>query len=203
MPVPLGISLDTDNDVDPATVETNGTDRFILFVGRLVRRKGAAWFANQVVPLLPDDVGFKVVGTPWDRDEVAAVEAAPRTSYLGRVGQEDLSRLRHAAALTVMPNRAVGAADMEGFGLAALEAVAANSLLVASGIEGIKDAVIDGSTGFLLPEGEPQIWATKIRELLDWPMDRRVQFLENARAVLKRQYSWDRVARETLDAIAR
>jgi glycosyltransferase involved in cell wall biosynthesis len=48
-----------------------------------------------------------------------------------------------------MPNIPVSG-DMEGFGLTALEASASGSLVVASDLEGISDAIRDGKNGFLI-----------------------------------------------------
>jgi phosphatidylinositol alpha-1,6-mannosyltransferase len=154
-----------------------------------------------VLPRLPQDVEFRVVGAPWNAREVAALRAAPRTAYLGRVPDAELQLLRRQATVTVMPNRSAGAGDIEGFGLAALEAVAGGSFLVAAGIEGIVDAVVDGTTGFLLPAGDAEAWASKLTELLDWPAAARAQFLAQARQVLAAQFSWHRVAAQTLAAI--
>jgi glycosyltransferase involved in cell wall biosynthesis len=55
---------------------------------------------------------------------------------------------------------------MEGFGLAILEAAMRGTLTVASGIEGIRDAVIDGQTGILLDAEEPDAWAERISALV-------------------------------------
>ena len=170
----------------------------MLFVGRIVPRKGLAWFAENVLPRLPEDVLFKIIGTVWDEDELRRALSNSRAEYIGRVSDRALHHLRHRAAVTVMPNRHLDQADMEGFGLAALEAAANGSILVASGIEGIVDAVIDGKTGFLLPEGDTELWAAKVSELLGWAPAERGAFLAEARLVIADRYSWDRVARQTL-----
>lgn len=203
--IPLGVRLGTEV---PAAVATgiagadsqNSTDgRYVLFVGRLVPRKGAAWFAENVLNRLPEDISFKIVGTAWDNAELHRALANPRTEYLGPVPDDALLHLRRNAVVTVMPNRILDDAEMEGFGLVALEAAAQGSLLVASGIEGIVDAVVDGKTGFLLPEGDSDQWARKICELLAWSPAERGAFLANAKKIIAERYSWDRVARETLE----
>lgn len=193
--VPLGIKLPQDEGEAPATPAGG---REVLFVGRIVPRKGLAWFAESVLPLLPEDVTLKIAGTVWDRDELSRALENPRAQYLGRLDDRALAQARRRAAATVMPNRSHGAGDMEGFGLAALEAAAHGSVLAASGIEGIVDAVDDGRTGFLLPEGCAQRWAETLNEVLAWPEARRAAWLAEARRILARDYSWDRVARQTI-----
>jgi len=208
VPIPLGVTLDAEDPEAAATAAAGGASRtlsdgrYVLFVGRLVPRKGAAWFAENVLDRLPEDVGFKIVGTAWDHDELRRALKNPRTEYLGRIPDDALRHLRRNAAVTVMPNRTLEDAEMEGFGLVALEAAANGSLLVASGIEGIVDAVVDGKTGFLLPEGDAEQWARKICELLAWSSAERGVFLAEARRIIAERYSWDRVARETLELAA-
>ena len=48
--------------------------------------------------------------------------------------------------------------DMEGFGLVTIEAAVRGTPVLASGIEGIRDAVIDGETGTLLPPQDADRW---------------------------------------------
>lgn len=199
--VPLGVSLPE----EPLAAESEtqkparrSSDRYVLFVGRIVPRKGLAWFAENVLRRLPTGVGLKIVGGLWDKDELDRALMIPHTEYLGRVDDNELRSIRCGAAATIMPNRSLDDGDMEGFGLAALEAAADGSVLVASGIEGITDAVIDGETGFLVPEGDADAWDAKLNEVLTWTPAGRAQFVAQAQAVIAERYSWDRVARETL-----
>ncbi len=78
----------------------NVPGRFVLFVGRLIRRKGCAWFATQVLPLLPPDITLTVAGTVWDEAELAALKS-DRITYLGAVDQARLGALM-AEALCVV-----------------------------------------------------------------------------------------------------
>lgn len=196
--VPLGVALPDFVAPEPAAGMPSSGGRPILFVGRIVPRKGLAWFAEQVLPRLPGNVQLEVVGSAWDAGELERATQCGRVRYLGRVPDATLSTLRRRAIVTVMPNRSLGGSDIEGFGLAALEAAADGSVLLASAIEGIIDAVIDGKTGFLLPEGDAEAWAARILDVLAWSPERRSAFVAGARAVLATRYSWDRVARETL-----
>ncbi|WP_243649197.1 glycosyltransferase family 4 protein [Luteibacter rhizovicinus] len=173
---------------------------FILFVGRLVKRKGAAWFANEVMPLLPGNLRLVVVGKCWDRNELDVLRDSPRIEYREFVSSEELLALRSSALVVIMPNIPSGGVDVEGFGLTALEAAADGGVLLASGIEGIVDAVIDHTTGFLLPAGDAVRWAEKIEEIRTWSQERRTAFIRGAREVIVSLYSWRVVAERTLEA---
>ncbi len=88
-----------------------------------------------------------------------------------------------------MPNIQVDG-DEEGFGLVALEASIRGTYVLAAGIEGITDAVIDGENGSLLPTGDAQAWAKKIKELLsDKP--RLAVLSEKGKHFTRANYSWN------------
>jgi D-inositol-3-phosphate glycosyltransferase len=55
---------------------------------------------------------------------------------------------------------------MEGFGLAAVEAATRGTLVIASAIEGIRDAVIDGVTGIAVEAGNPASFTEAIARLM-------------------------------------
>ncbi len=201
--VPLGVTLPEKppalTAIDAARqAAARAKDKYILFVGRIVPRKGLSWFVENVLPRLDEGVSLKIVGAAWDKHELARALRNARAIYLGRVDDQELQRLRDGAAVTVMPNLNLNDGDMEGFGLAALEAAAGGSLLVASNVEGIVDAVVDKETGFLAKGGDADDWVEKVSKLLSWSANERARFLANARDVIEKWYSWDRVARETL-----
>lgn len=191
--VPLGVRL-------PPRVQGTppGRGGYVLFVGRLVRRKGVAWFTHNVLPLLPAELRLKVVGKCWDEDEWAAIRGNRRVDYCGVVTDKTLRELRNSALVTIMPNIRVRGTDIEGFGLTALEAAADGGVLLASDIEGIVDAVIDGQTGFLLPAEAEETWASKIIEIMKWSNQQREQFVLRSRKEIEDRFSWSHVATNTM-----
>ncbi len=191
--VPLGVRLNGPPN------QSAGTGRHVLFIGRLLRRKGARWFAENVLPRLPEDVRFKVVGKAWDRDEAVALQKISRVDYLGYLSDAELIELKARTRVMVMPNiPSESMGDVEGFGLAALEAGAGGLPLVASDIEGLTDAVRHGETGFLVPAGDIDAWVGQIIELLEWDDSSYRTFASRARTALREHYTWQRVAEDTL-----
>ena len=173
---------------------------YVLFVGRIVKRKGAGWFTANVLPCLPEPIKFRVAGRVWDKDEFSILENHPRVEYLGYVDDEQLNELRRNALVMVMPNiRTSDGSDVEGFGIAALEAAAMGVPLVASNLEGIKDAVRQGETGFLVPPEAPKAWVEMINEIGMWTGARRLEFGQKSITAVQRHYSWNRVAMDTLE----
>lgn len=173
--------------------------RSLLFSGRLVTRKGCAWFVRNVMPLLPDDLTLDVAGTVWDDTEAKALDD-PRVRYLGRLDQADVFRAYTEALCVVVPNIEMPNGEFEGFGLVALEAAAVGGVVLASRHDGLKEAVIDGVTGFHLPPGDAPAWAEKIREISGWDDDERVRFTRNAKQVCAEKFTWGRVAADTFAA---
>ncbi|HET9416856.1 MAG TPA: glycosyltransferase family 4 protein [Candidatus Limnocylindria bacterium] len=139
-----------------------------LTIGRLVRRKGVLWFVREVMPRLPASVVYVVAGdgpmAAEVKDAAVRLGLTSRVRLLGRVDDETREELLLGADLFVQPNVRVPG-DMEGFGLAILEAAMRGTLTVASGIEGIRDAVVDGQTGILLNAEEPGAWVERISAL--------------------------------------
>lgn len=195
--VPLGVRLPT--QTRPKTFPTSN-NRYILYVGRIVRRKGALWFAQEVLPLLPEDVKLYVVGQIWDKKEGEKLKKIPRVQMFGYVEDQELLTLRDEAHSVIMPNiPSDDETDVEGFGLVSLEAAVEGSVVVASALEGITDAVRDGETGFLARPKDAQHWASILGKILEWDTNTRQQFIEKAYLSIKEHYSWSRVANDTLD----
>jgi glycosyltransferase involved in cell wall biosynthesis len=74
--------------------------------------------------------------------------------------------LMAGADLFVQPNVAV-LGDMEGFGLVAIEAAMRGTVVVASDLEGLSDAVQDGVTGDLVASGDAEAWIAHLGRLLE------------------------------------
>lgn len=175
--------------------------RHLLFAGRLVERKGCAWFIRHVLPLLPSDIELHVAGPQTDPAEAAAL-ASPRVRYLGTLGGEDLARAYRQALAVVVPNIEPANGEFEGFGLVGCEAAAAGGVVLAANCGGLPAAVTDKVTGMLVETGNPAAWAQAIGELAGWTANRRERFLNGALASVERDYRWDRVAKATLEAYA-
>lgn len=172
---------------------------YVLFVGRLIRRKGCGWFIANVLPELDAELRLVVAGTQWDRAETEALDNE-RVSYLGAVFGSELARLRREATAVVMPNISCEGRDFEGFGLTAVETAADQGVLLAAAVDGVVDAVIDGITGFLMPAGEPAAWIRRIHEIRGWTPASRESFVREACSRARQEFTWQRVARQTLNA---
>lgn len=165
----------------------------LLFAGRLIERKGCGWFVREVLPRLPEGVGLDVAGTLWSASERALADD-PRVRFLGPLAGEELARAYRKALCVIVPNIPMANGEYEGFGLVAPEAAAAGGVVLASRCDGLVDAVIDTTTGYLVEPANARAWRGAIAEVLGWTGERRRAFLTRSVAEAQRAFSWERVA---------
>ena len=158
-------------------------------------------FAQDVLPLLGSHITLEDVDRPGDNGVGYCCEHSPRLSTEGQSpASKNCGGVRDARALAVVvPNIPTGH-DSEGFGLTALGGAADGGVLIASGIEGIVDAVVDGETSFLLPALEMLLHrASKIREISNGHPTERVLFVQHAKEIVRARYSWSHVSCQLLE----
>lgn len=190
------VPLATDLRCEPAA---DFDPRRIVFAGRLVRRKGLSWFVREVLPLLPDTIRLSVIGTRWDEAENTALEHQ-QVDFLGPKPQSELAQHFAKATCVIVPNIEIDNGEYEGFGLVAPEAASAGGVVLAASSGGLKDAVVDGETGFQLAPGDAEAWAAKITEIAGWSAQERREFVSRSQELAHSYYSWSRVAAETCAA---
>ena len=174
-------------------------DVVLVTVGRLVKRKGVEWFVRNVMPKLKDQkVKYLIVGGGEDHDRIAqCIEEkglGDKVKMLGRVETEELNSIYTHADAFIMPNIHVEG-DMEGFGLVAVEASLAGLAVFASGIEGIRDAVIDQKNGWVMESGNADQYADRIKDLCANREDYKKKAEEFSRYT-REKYSWKAICRQ-------
>jgi len=110
----------------------------------------------------------------------------------GFVPHDELQRLYARAAVVACPSR------REGFGVACLEAMAHARPVVATSVGGLRDLVVDGETGLVVPPGDPPALRAALERLLgDRELRRRLGDAGRERA--RRHFSWDAVTDATVE----
>jgi phosphatidylinositol alpha-1,6-mannosyltransferase len=164
-------------------------------VGRLVPRKGVAWFVSQVMPRLPDDVVYLVAGEGPDRRRIEAAIAehnlSTRVKLLGSISDQELETLYCGSDLFVMPNVPVSN-DMEGFGLVMLEAGLCGLPTIASALEGITDVVREGENGHLVSSLDADAFRSAIVRYYNDP-SLLTSASSRAREYTLSRFGWSRV----------
>jgi len=113
-----------------------------------------------------------------------------RVEFAGQVARTALPGLLRSADLMV------SLSEYDPAGASVLEAMACGTPVVAAAADGRVDAVIDGTTGIVVPPHRPAMLAERIRQLLAHPMQ-LAAFGVAAADRARSRYSWDRIARET------
>ena len=155
--------------------------RLLLFVGRLQPFKGpevairALAEAVARAPQVAGDVVLAVVGGSTGREgepdqatklmELAAnIGVSDRVIFFPPQPHARLADFYSAAEAVLVPSRS------ESFGLAALEAEACGTPVIAAAAGGLRYVVVDGQTGFLVEGHEPGDYADRILKILSDPM---------------------------------
>jgi glycosyltransferase involved in cell wall biosynthesis len=174
--VPSGVEL-------PSEVGPEANPPEVLFAGRLSPEKGVLELVEAA-----ERMKLVVAGDGPLRDRVPQA--------LGFVPPAELDRLYARAAVVACPSR------REGFGVACLEAMAHGRPVVASGVGGLLDLVVNGETGILVEPGNvPALRRALERLLADAALRRRMGEAGRRRAA--ERFSWDSVTTKTLDVYAR
>ncbi|HIQ39263.1 MAG TPA: glycosyltransferase family 1 protein [Methanothermococcus okinawensis] len=178
--------------------------KILLSVGRLVERKGFHWFVEDIIPKLlevRDDFVYLIVGDgPYRKKIEKIIDKKDLRKYvvlLGRVDDEMLESLYNIADIFVMPNIPVEG-DMEGFGVVILEANVHGVPVVASNLEGIKDAVINGETGILVEPLNTQRFVEEVLKMMD-VIEKNGAIKRKIRDIIIEKYSWDNISKKYLE----
>jgi glycogen synthase len=194
------------NGIDPATP-------YLLFVGRITRQKG---FQHLVRAIQFMDRDFHIVlcaaapDTPELAEEMRIAVGRAKAQRPGiiwineMVNQQTACELYSHAAVFVCPS------IYEPFGIINLEAMACETPVVASAVGGIREVVVDGETGFLIPlqqmkespfeATDPEKFARDLAQRVNELMkDRqlRERFGKAGRKRVEENFSWAAIAEKT------
>lgn len=164
----------------------------IATTGRLIARKGHAWFIEHVLPHLPHNVVYCIAGSGPEQTSIeATIECAnmqEQVLLLGRISDAEQKILLNTCDAFIQPNIHISF-DYEGFGIAPLEASLCARNVFASHIDGLPSAIIDGKNGTLLPCEDANTWITALTAYCEHP-----SISIQAREYTKKEFSWERIA---------
>jgi len=158
----------------PPVHRSSGDGSFrILFVGRLVERKGVTYLID-AVQRLPSGVRahLTVIGEGPERAALEAQAAAGldgRVDFRGRVDDKDLQDAFAAADVLVLPSIVDARGDTEGLGVVLLEAMSCGVPVVGSRAGGITDIIEDEESGLLVPPADSALLASTLERLVRDP----------------------------------
>ena len=160
---PIGIDVEVFRPAD-----TRAKDPLVLFVGRLVEKKGCAHLlrAMRMVEAQMPEARLAVLGDGPLRNalETEARESLSRCEFLGAASTAVVREWMRRAAVVAVPSVVAANGDAEGMCLVVLEAQAMGLPVV--GFRGPGIEVVDGETGLLVPQRDESALADALLSLL-------------------------------------
>lgn len=160
-----------DTDVfRPGGLPLNHRRRRVLFVGRLVEKKGCRYLLS-AMPIvrkrLPEAEVVLVGDGPLRSDlQKQAAALGIRAEFRGVLQPEDVRREMDQAAVLCLPSVTSVDGDAEGFGMVLLEAQAMGVPVITSARGGSTEGILEGETGLAFAEGDIMSLAKELEEIL-------------------------------------
>lgn len=163
-----------------------------LYVGRLKRYKRIDLAVEAVARLMADGVAARLViagkgdEEPRLRALVERLGVGERVRFEGFVSEERKRELLRTSWATVLPS------PKEGWGITNVEAAACGTPAVAADSPGLRESVLHGRTGLLVPYGDTAALADALGSLAADPA--RVEMLGRAARGFAEGFTWERAA---------
>lgn len=176
----------------------------ILYAGVLIPGKGVHHLLNGVQKLLNEspETWLIIVGHANNRGYAADLKAQvrqlgldDRVVFTGEVTQRELASYMGRSLVFVLPSLS------EGLGRVVFEAMAVGLPVIASRVGGISEMLEEGVTGFLVPPGDEEALADRLRWVLTHPAEAK-EMGQRARAFAQRFFSTEAYARHYAELFA-
>ena len=186
------------NGVDSSRLTPNPVERaekpLFVYLGRLKKYKRVDVVIRAFAELNVSEATLEIAGTGDYRARleglVNSLGLSDRVKFLGFISEEaKLHLLRRAWASTL-------ASPKEGWGISNLEAAACATPVIAANSPGIRESVVDGETGFLVPPDDATAMAAAMRGIVE--SRDLVDVLGVAGRRFAQTFTWERAANDTL-----
>jgi colanic acid/amylovoran biosynthesis glycosyltransferase len=175
----------------------------VLQVGRLVDVKGTEYLIRGFALLAKKHPAVQLVSIGDGplrgalEDLAKSLGIAERIQFLGARPHADVLSWMRRSAMLVLPSVRTHDGRTEGFGVVMAEAAATGLPVIGSRSGGIPEGIVDGRSGFLVPERDPAALASRMDDLLCDPELRRRMGIQ-ARALVEQKFDIRRQT-ETLE----
>ena len=175
-------------------------DVITIMVGPLAPKKKKKWWQF----LLPNSLLKQIelaTGGLSDEENIQTIlkdeKLKKKVIQTGKLPFGQVLDILTIADLFVMPNLKKWG-DAEGFGLVALEASLRKTVVLASKLEGIPEAIQNNKNGFLLPSGDAKVWTETVKKMLEEKSNLNKKGEEFQKFTLQ-NYGWEKMTNGYLD----
>jgi glycosyltransferase involved in cell wall biosynthesis len=171
----------------------------LITVGNVTSRKGQHHVINALPFLLKKypDLKYHIVGIPTDRNKLQKIalhlKVEEAVVFFGKVSEEEKIELLQQADVFVMLSETTKSGDVEGFGIAILEANALGIPAIGALGCGIEDAIKQGVSGKLINPKDPEQFAEALEEILN-----NYETYSQKAKKMSQDFTWEKVIKSYL-----
>ena len=187
--IPMGSG--TGGISEKAVEKKQKTKTNLLFVGRLIEVKGTKYLIEAMKFLDSEKFELHIAGDGPERENLEKI-APQNVIFHGYQTGKNLEELYQKADIFILPSIVDDAGYTEGLGTVLLEAANFSIPVIGTNVGGIPDIIINGKTGLLVPQKDPEALSEAVKKLSENP-ELRETLVENAREHLKESFSWESI----------
>ncbi|MGC9780312.1 MAG: glycosyltransferase family 4 protein [Candidatus Heimdallarchaeota archaeon] len=186
------------------TINSFNENKFnIMIIGRIVKKKGIKYAIKAMKKLDNIDFALHICGDGPLKEELenltSELDLNENVKFYGWITENDKYSFLHSADILLVPSVETLEGNKEGLPVVILESLAAELPIIASDVGGIKDAVINGETGFLIKEKSVDDIVKKIKYIYE--NKDVLKILEQNIKSHAHKFDWKEIARLYLDEI--
>ncbi len=179
---------------------TRGDRYKILFVGRHIERKGIEYLIQAAKLLDPQKFEVRIVGKgnlTESLKNLAQKLSTDNVTFTGPLSPDDLRKEYQKSNCFVLPAIVDSKGDTEGLGVVLIEAMQYGLPVIASDVGGIPDVVVNGETGILVPEKNPEALAQAFQKIESDPAY-EAKLLKGAEKRINDCFCWEKIAQKQI-----
>ncbi|NNK71586.1 MAG: glycosyltransferase family 4 protein [Flavobacteriaceae bacterium] len=199
--IPNGFDTNDWNNNDREDIDLKGDPKLIT-VGNVSRRKGqlnVIKHLSHLIKIYPD-AHYHCVGIPTEKEPflntAKNLKIEEHITFHGRVKHDKLNSFLKASDIFIMLSSPTSSGDVEGFGIAILEANYCGVPAIGSLNCGIEDAIEHNSSGLLINHGETDEFIEAVNTI----MKNKEDFCRNSK-LWATNFSWDHVIKSYIEVL--
>lgn len=191
---PMGVDMDLFQNLNLEKDQNK-----ILYVASISEKKGLYDLFDALAMLIKDypKAYLEIVGTGDNSNFLSYAEKINiqnNINWVGKVNNKHLPEHYNKAKVFILPSHS------EGLGLVSIESMACECLTLVSELPATKDYLVPSKTGLFTQPQDPNSIYNTLKLVFDGGVDKE-QITKNARELVKKQYSWEKVTENYLSIL--